>query len=159
MTSRRLAQVCLLLSVVLVACAKQRPSQHEDSTSAHDLEGRLLAPCCWVQTLDIHESELASALRTEIEQRRRRSEPSDSIEDDLAQRYGERIRAVPKGKDPRTLVPIIVGSAMLAILVGLLSLMRLWLRRSKISSAIPMEQLADEYDEQIESELALLDKL
>ena len=36
------------------------------------LERRLFAPCCWSQTLDVHESELASSLRREIGSERAR---------------------------------------------------------------------------------------
>lgn len=62
------------------------------------LEGRLLAPCCWAQTLDIHESEISTQLRKEIRQRLMRGESQASIEQDMVARYGEKIRAVPEGK-------------------------------------------------------------
>ncbi|HTU57430.1 MAG TPA: cytochrome c-type biogenesis protein CcmH, partial [Polyangiales bacterium] len=82
------------------------------SASARELEGRLIAPCCWTQTLDIHDSPIADQLRTEIATRLRAGEPAAKIEDDLAARYGEKIRAVPRGEDPRVALPIVVGAAM-----------------------------------------------
>lgn len=69
----------------------------EKVPGAERLEGRLLAPCCWAQTLDIHGSEIANALRREIRTRLKAGEPADSIEASLVARYGERIRAVPDG--------------------------------------------------------------
>ena len=67
----------------------------EKVPGAERLEGRLLAPCCWAQTLDIHGSEIANALRREIRTRLKMGESADSIEASLVARYGERIRAVP----------------------------------------------------------------
>jgi cytochrome c-type biogenesis protein CcmH len=61
------------------------------------LEARLLAPCCWTQTLDTHESEVAHSLRAEIRKRLAAGDNPDAIENDIVARYGERIRAVPKG--------------------------------------------------------------
>ena len=36
---------------------------------ASRLEGRIMAPCCWTQTIDIHGSEPAYELRREIRKR------------------------------------------------------------------------------------------
>ena len=62
---------------------------------AERIEGRLLAPCCWAQTLDIHGSEIANSLRREIRTRLKAGESPDAIEQSLVARYGERMRAVP----------------------------------------------------------------
>ena len=61
----------------------------EKVPGAERLEGRLLAPCCWAQTLDIHGSE------REIRTRLKARESPEAIERNLVARYGERIRAVP----------------------------------------------------------------
>jgi cytochrome c-type biogenesis protein CcmH len=131
--------------------------------SARSVGERLLAPCCWLQTLDFHESELASSLRTEIAQRLERGESGEAIEDDLVARYGERIRAVPKGRDPRSAVPVVVGAVMLVSLLGLVVLVR---RRTKrpasptvVADTDTPRGKRDEYDERIEDELAQLGDL
>jgi cytochrome c-type biogenesis protein CcmH len=67
----------------------------EKVPGAERLEGRLLAPCCWAQTLDIHGSDIANSLRHEIRARLRAGESADRIEASLVERYGQRIRAVP----------------------------------------------------------------
>ena len=67
----------------------------EKVPGAERLEGRLLAPCCWAQTLDIHGSEIANALRKEIRARLKAGETADAVEASLVARYGEKIRAVP----------------------------------------------------------------
>jgi cytochrome c-type biogenesis protein CcmH len=62
---------------------------------ASRLEGRIMAPCCWTQTIDIHGSEPAYELRREIRKRLKAGESADAIEASFVQRYGQRILAVP----------------------------------------------------------------
>lgn len=124
------------------------------------LQGRLMGPCCWTQTLDVHESEISTQLRAEIHARLDRGEASEAIEDDFAARFGERIRAVPKGKDPLKRVPIVVGIAMLASAVGLVWVLRRWTRRREGDEPLPTEprdERSDEYDARLDAELRDLD--
>jgi cytochrome c-type biogenesis protein CcmH len=124
------------------------------------LQGRLMGPCCWTQTLDVHESEISTQLRSEIRTRLGRGEAAEAIEDDFAARFGERIRAVPKGKDPLKRVPVVVGFAMLASAVGLALVLRRWTRRpegdERLPSA-PRDDRPDEYDARLDDELRDLD--
>lgn len=79
----------LLLALTLVATAAFA------AEDAADLLGRLRAPCCWKQTLDVHASPLADELREEIKRRVGAGESVAAIEADLVVRYTDRIRAVP----------------------------------------------------------------
>lgn len=132
------------------------------SAYARAVEGRLFAPCCWVQTLDVHESPLATELRAEIETRLRHGEASETIEDDLAARYGEKIRAVPRGKDPRNYIPLGIGLGMLTALLLLVLAVRSWVARSrelraKARAQAPTDRSADAYDDKLDEALAGLD--
>lgn len=150
----------------------------DGASRARELEGRLLAPCCWIQTLDVHESELATSLRGEIHDRLDRGESALAIEDDLAARYGERIRAVPKGKETRHAIPAVAGIALLGAAIGLAVMVRRWLandRRAgaraaaaseshdpRVGSETPSgagrrDSARDAYDRRIDDELAGLD--
>jgi cytochrome c-type biogenesis protein CcmH len=60
------------------------------------LEGKILAPCCWNQTIDIHGSEPSMALRREIRKRLRAGESEDAILASMVERYGAKILAVPE---------------------------------------------------------------
>lgn len=126
------------------------------SAHAEALYGRLLAPCCWNQTLDVHESPVATQLRLEVRERLGAGEPPMRIEDDLAARYGERIRAVPRGRDPRNLVPLFIGGAMLTSLLGLLWVARRWLRAAERGAASDQDDAlanGDGYDAALDHEL------
>jgi cytochrome c-type biogenesis protein CcmH len=100
----------LLLAATLwvlpgAALADEAPHSHAATEAGEDLqeyveganrlEGRIMAPCCWNQTIDIHGSEPAYELRREIRRRLKGGESADAIEASLVQRYGQKILAVP----------------------------------------------------------------
>jgi cytochrome c-type biogenesis protein CcmH len=124
------------------------------SGSADEVYGRLVAPCCWNQTLDVHDSELATTLRLEVATRLSAGEPALSIEDDLARRYGERVRAVPRGNDTRTFVGASVFAAMAVLLIGLCILAQRWVRRGRRGNTdLPLPQVDDEDDDRYDRAL------
>jgi len=158
---RPLVVFCFALLAICptISVAEADDARVAGRASAQALELRLVAPCCWNQTLEVHESEVASALRKEIRERLASGEPSEAIEDDFALRYGERIRAVPKGRDPRTTVPVLIGALMLFGALGLVALGRRWTRRSATTSRVEdafERPVADDYDGELEDELQRL---
>lgn len=118
------------------------------------LEARLNAPCCFNGTLDIHDSELAKTLRTEIEQRLATGESADAIQTDFVARYGERVIAARSESPIRALGLTLAGIGVLAA-AALAFVMRRWTRRT----SEPREAISqrDVLDERIDAELADLD--
>lgn len=157
-----------LAAGALCACDHPPSGPSHGPRSATELAGRLIAPCCWVQTLDIHESGLATTLRAEITMRLAEGETSQAIEDSLASRYGERIRAVPRGEDPRRIAPLLAGTLMATTLLGLFLLAPRWLRRNQTAFPTAASQDAtdgasndenDVYEQRLDRELAKLESL
>ena len=148
---------CAAVAATSTSAAADAPVS-ERSTAARELEGKLIAPCCWTQTLDIHDSPIADQLRAEIATRLRAGEPAAQIEDNLAARYGEKIRAVPRGEDPRVALPIVVGAAMSVAVLWLGWLGVLWLRRARTEPERAREQGAEIqlYDKQLDHALSKL---
>ncbi len=106
--SRRLGWLfagCLALAPTLAWADADHPA-HVPATEAGEdlqsyvpgasrLEGRIMAPCCWNQTIDIHGSEPSYELRREIRRRLKAGESAETIEASFVQRYGSKILAVP----------------------------------------------------------------
>jgi hypothetical protein len=96
-----LGLACLFVAGAAGAAGKVVPER----TAAGEVtvESQLLAPRCWHQMLDIHESDLAASLRHEIRTRLHAGESQSMIEDERVSRYGQRIRAVKRGMIPEEL--------------------------------------------------------
>lgn len=122
------------------------------------LEGRLLAPCCNLQTLDVHASPLATELRHEIHQRIAAGESTTSIEASLIQRYGSEMRAAPRGSDTRLLIAPFALLFVLAATAFAGWRLRKSFGRTAVGDArkepLPATPLADD---RLDQELALLD--
>ncbi len=159
MNRRRFALASAALALSPVAALSANAAESEGVRGAARLEARLLAPCCWTQTLDVHDSEISVELRREIRARLRAGESADAIEDDLVARYGERIRAASKGHEIGAPIPVVVGLGMAATGVALAALLRRWRRASSLTAApSPKGPLAgggegDRYDEKLDEEL------
>ena len=94
----RLALLCSVIVLVTSlggypATAKGEPLSPAALATAQDLEKRLLAPCCWRETLATHESPTANKLRREIRTRIAEGESASAIETDLVRRHGPGLRA------------------------------------------------------------------
>lgn len=129
------------------------------AVSAAYVEGRLLAPCCYTQTLDVHESELATALRLEIGERVARGESGSAIEEDMVARYGARVRAVPVANDARGAGSIALALGAFAALALLAFAVARHVRRSNEDPAArpPPPSTDTGYDARVDAELAALD--
>jgi cytochrome c-type biogenesis protein CcmH len=127
---------------------------------ANRLEGRIRAPCCWNQTLDIHGSEVSNELRREIRRRLRNGETPEAIEASIVARYGEKVLAVPPGS-PLKSVAILLSVAMAGAGVGGFFMLRRWRERGqKGKLPAPSEGTnasEKDYAERLDAELKALD--
>lgn len=100
------------------------------------LEGRIRAPCCWNQTIDIHGSEIANELRREIRKRLKSGESSDAIEASLVSRYGQKILAVPPGSPLKNVAALMAVAMIGAGVLGFRMLKR-WRKPAAPSTKQP----------------------
>jgi len=134
----------------LVACAVADTPEAVEREVTHSL----LAPCCWRESVAIHESEIAAQLRAEIHRRVERGDAAAAIEADLVRRYGERIRVEPASWRTGALmaVPAIAGLLLLA------SLGRRRRMRSPATAVPPTPSaVTQRHLDQLDDELAALD--
>lgn len=151
MSARLLYSVVVCWGVMVAVLGSCTPA-HDRAAGARAVERRILAPCCLRQTLEDHESELARMLRAEIERRTGAGEPPDAIEDDLARRYGDEVRAMPRAWDPRLLLGVWLGGAVLLGALILLHRASRW--RAVAPAARPIEPI---YEDRLDDELLDVD--
>ncbi|MGC4088463.1 MAG: cytochrome c-type biogenesis protein CcmH [Polyangiaceae bacterium] len=159
------AFVAVALSVASPARAGDEHTSHALSfdqfvPGAAELEGRIIAPCCWTQTIDIHGSELSTELRQEIRRRLLAGESADVIERSLVERYGARVLAVPPGSRLGG-VGVALGLTLLGAGIGAFMLLRRWQQRSAPVTAPEAPAAAGprdaELDARVDAELSRLD--
>ena len=97
---------------------------------ASRLEGRIIAPCCWNQTIDIHGSEPSYQLRREIRRRLKAGESAEAIEASFVKRYGEKILAVPD-TSPLGSMATVMAMGFGAAGVGAYFMLKRWSRAGK----------------------------
>lgn len=153
--TRILSTWLLALGLVLWAFGEARAETHPGAVA---LESRLYAPCCYGGTLDIHDSEVARELRSEIEERLARGETSEAIQADFVDRYGERVLAARSDR-PIAAMSLSLVAVLLAAGAGLGLLMRRWVGRGAPTSRRSPKQPPprDELDVRLDAELADLD--
>lgn len=126
---------------------------------ASRLEGRIIAPCCWNQTIDIHGSEPSYQLRREIRRRLKAGESAEAIEASFVKRYGAKILAVPDTSplgNVATLLALGFGGAGIAAFF----MLKRWSRAGAASAAKRgtkgegAEPKRDALDERLDRELA-----
>ncbi len=163
-----------LLAVVVAALAIASPVSADDAHAPggpvviddsqaapgeKELLGRLVAPCCWNQTLDVHGGGTPDQLRAEVRSRLLAGEEPKSIEADFVARYGERVRAGTDSSSLSSAGFVVLGLALLAG-VSLIYAVRRWLRtaRAAKSAATPAgPEKRDELDTQLDDELRAMD--
>jgi len=101
---------------------------------ASRLEGRIMAPCCWNQTIDIHGSEPSYELRREIRKRLKAGESADAIEASLVTRFGPKILAVPDSS-PLGSLATVLSLAFGGVGVAGYFMLRRWSRAGKVGDA------------------------
>jgi cytochrome c-type biogenesis protein CcmH len=118
----------LLLPVAGLAAAQSLPASDSLAERARTLEAKLMAPCCFTQTIDQHESEAARQMRAEVRQWLAQGDSEEQILDRYVQLHGARILAVPPQRGFNRLLYWMPYVVTLALLVALCLTLRAWYR-------------------------------
>lgn len=108
--------------------------QTQDRERIRRLEEKLIAPCCWSESVASHRSEIAAEMRAEIARMVQEGKSDREILDYYKAKYGTRILMEPEGQLRiwAYTVPIIASIAGLAFVVWLI---RRMLRQQPASPA------------------------
>lgn len=96
------------------------PITHEQEALIRKIEGRLMAPCCYAQTIRDHDSQVAVEMRNEVTAFVVSGRSEEEIITYYKTKYGETILVVPDGLQGRLLTTLPLVAFFLAI--GLLLL-------------------------------------
>lgn len=86
------------------------------------VERMLMAPCCYTQTIDVHSSDIAAKMRSEVRAMTIAGKSEREIYNFYRNLYGEQILAVPDGALGRVAfaIPITVTTVATGVLLMLL---------------------------------------
>jgi cytochrome c-type biogenesis protein CcmH len=162
-STRVRAQLIAFVSVLVVvmaytaAVAQSPPLTPEQEAMARRLEGMLIAPCCFVNTVAEHRSPLSDKVREEVRALVASGATETEILDAFVAKYGERILAAPKPQGFNLfayVMPVVALAAGLVVIV-------FWLRRHRPQgvdpSVAPPETAANALRARVEDELAHFD--
>ena len=127
---------------------------------ASAIEGKLMAPCCWTQTIDIHDSEISRSMRHEIRRRLLNGESADTIEASFVERYGPKIMAVQPNSQLKNVfigLSVVMGGAGVAA-VMMLGRWRKQTAAGRVNDAGSADGPRDQWDDKLDAELKDLDK-
>jgi cytochrome c-type biogenesis protein CcmH len=127
---------------------------------ASAIEGRLMAPCCWTQTIDIHDSPIALSMRHEIRRRLRNGESAEAIQASMVERYGPKIMAVQEGSQLKNVfigLSVVMGGAGVAAAMMIGRWRKQSTPGSKPKPSDGKEPARDEWDDKLDVELKKLD--
>jgi len=114
-----------LLITAAIACAAP-PESTQDR--ARRIEEKLIAPCCWSESVAVHRSETAAQMRTAIASQLAAGRSEKEILDAFIAQHGEKILLEPRGSKWHWLV----WTPLSALLLG-----GLWLGRFLSSKKAP----------------------
>jgi cytochrome c-type biogenesis protein CcmH len=129
------------------------------SAKAREIEGQLIAPCCWTQPVSEHYSEVSDKIRREVLQMVAAGKSRDEILDYFVSQYGERILASPRAKGFNTLVYILPWLALVLGAWLLILLLKKWRSSSiAVTASVPPTALDSRYASVIDKEMKELEE-
>jgi cytochrome c-type biogenesis protein CcmH len=113
-----------LLALTVPAAGAEGDLSPEQQALASKIEGKLIAPCCWTQTVEVHDSQKAEEIKMQVALLISQGKGEDEILDIFVDQYGEEILAAPRASGFNYLAyvlpfaVIIVGLGALAFLAS-----------------------------------------
>jgi cytochrome c-type biogenesis protein CcmH len=103
------------------------------------IDERLLAPCCYTQSIAVHRSEIARQMRAEVAEMVVEGRTEEEIVNHYKGIYGERILIVPEGITGRILFSLPFVTSVLASVILFVSVRKM-LRSGKNKSRLAQMQ-------------------
>ncbi len=95
----------------------------EQEALARKIDAQLIAPCCWTQTVAVHESDAAAQVKAQVRMLVAQGKGENAVLDTFVSQYGEKILASPRMRGFGSvlyLFPLLAGAAAAAVVIFLL---------------------------------------
>jgi cytochrome c-type biogenesis protein CcmH len=112
----------ILVAMLLVNVS---PLSNTQKSEIRKIEERLLAPCCYTQSIAVHGSEIAGQMRTEVTEMVVYGRTENEIVNYYRNLYGDRVLVVPDGVTGEILFSLPVIIVVFGCLVLLLCLRKM----------------------------------
>ena len=155
-----IALAVLLLATLASGVAAGAAGEGDGEALARKIEGKLMAPCCGANTVDIHESSAAVAMRREIRELLAAGKTEAEILAFFVERHGTPILAAPPPSG-FNLVPYLLPGVIFLAGAGLVFVLtRRWKRATAAQAERPSGTVAEiepEYLARLERQLQQFD--
>jgi cytochrome c-type biogenesis protein CcmH len=144
--------ISIILALVLASPVSLTSTQ---TVEIRKVEKRLLAPCCYAQSIAEHGSDIAAQMRNEVAEMVADGKSEEEIVDHYRNIYGDRVLIIPDGLTGRILFTFPVAISVLACLILHVSLRKMLRsgRRTGRDSNIQSLALNDTLREKIDREI------
>ena len=150
------------LFVLLVALSVGTPpTGAELEHQAREIDGMLVAPCCFRQEVSVHQSAAAQEVKQDVRRRLAAGETQQQILDAYVAQYGKHILAEPRAEGFDALLyvlPIVTFVASIVLLTGVIrQVTRHALVEAPAGAGAPASAIRAEDEAQLDEELRDLD--
>jgi cytochrome c-type biogenesis protein CcmH len=149
---RRLFIATALATLILLIIPCLSMAAEDTIERQQRLEDRFMAPCCWVQTVRHHDSEISRQMRGEIKSLIEKGRSDEQITEFFVQKYGERILASPPIVGRGSLAYWLPIGSFLVGLIGLGFVIRYW-HHKRTTATVVAPQSTSSYNSQIDKEI------
>lgn len=160
-----IAVVAVMLVMALAGPAAAADLTPEQQKLAAGIDGKLIAPCCWTQTVALHESQKAEEIKMQVRLLIAQGKGESEIIDGFVTQYGEQILASPRASGFNWLAYLIPFAALVVGLGGIAVLVARW--RGGQAQVVPVpvtsqrtasgDNAADELNRRLEDDLSRFD--
>lgn len=146
-----LVAVVGLLSLLLILAVLAPPAYGQDAgltpeqeKLVADMEKKLIAPCCWTQTVAVHDSQAAESVKMQLRSLAAGGAGEEEMTDYMVEQYGEKILATPRVGGFNSLAYALPVLALLVGAGGLILVMRRWRRGRSEGAEVSLPLRGDE---------------
>ena len=131
---RRLTLLFLGLVAVAIALLGAAPAfaalTPEQEALARKIDGELIAPCCWTQTVADHQSDIATQMKAQTRALIAQGKTESEILDSYVASYGPEILASPRARGFNLLAYVLPFAVFLVAGTAIVVLVRRWHKNS-----------------------------